>query len=366
MNEKRSGALSRWLLAAIVLVVALIFVVTLVRRSAAKSAAVNEEAPYTLDNSAGQVFAVTTGKAGQLVAATNGGMQLFSPEGQSVAHELSSLKQPGVTAGEEAAAAYDIEGETLLITDLEGNVTAVTPPGAIISARMNSAGWLAVVTEAPGYKAVVTVYDDTHKAVYAWYSSASYVLTAELSDDRVLAALCVDESGGSVNVFRLSEEEPVGVFTSPGEVLVDLGWVDDDHVAAVSQTRVMFLNADASVAGSYNYNGQKLYDYSRDGRGFLAVCLSQYRSGSPTRLVTLSPTGEGLGDLAAPSGLESISAHDKQVLALCSGKLIQYNQQLEEMLTADLAQSGVRQALLLESGKCVLVFDYSAQGFEYN
>jgi hypothetical protein len=147
---------------------------------------VNEEAPYTLDNSAGQVFAVTTGKAGQLVAATNGGVHLFSPEGQSVAHELMSFKQPGVTAGDHAAAAYDIGAETLVVADTDGNVSRIKPAGAVISARMNSEGWLAVVTEAPGYRAVVTVYDNTRKAVYVWYSGSSYVLTAAISDDRTL------------------------------------------------------------------------------------------------------------------------------------------------------------------------------------
>ena len=84
-----------------------------------------------------------------------------------------------------------------------------------------------------------------------------------------------------------------------------------------------------------------------------------------TRLITLSPKGEVLGDIIPPSGLTGISAHGKQVLALCGRELIQYNQQLEEMLTADVGQTGVRQALLLQSGKCVLVFDYSAQAFEY-
>ena len=365
MNEKRSSALTRWLLAAIVLVVALIFVVVLVRRSAAKSAAATEEAPYTLDNSAGQVFAVTTGKEGQLVAATNGGVQLFSTEGASVAHELMSFKQPGVTAGEKAAAAYDIGAETLVVTDLEGNISTIKPSGAIISARMNSAGWLAVVTEAPGYKAVVTVYDDTRKAVYAWYSGTSYVLTAALSDDRTLAALCVDETGGSVSIFKLSDEDPVGVFSAPGELFADLCWVDNGHLAAVSPSRVVLLNENGSMAGEYDFNGQNLYDYACEGSGFFVLCLSQYRSGSPTRLVTLSPKGEVLGDMDAPDGLESVSAHGKQVLALCGRQLIQYNQQLEEMLTADVGQTGVRQALLLQSGKCVLVFDYSAQAFEY-
>lgn len=365
MDEKRSGAFSRWLLAAVVLVAALIFVVTLVRRSAAKSAAAGEEAPYTLDNSAGQVFAVTTGKTGQLVAATNGGVQLFSPEGQSVTHELVSFKQPGVTAGERRAAAYDIGAETLVVTDTDGNVNRLKPAGAVISARMNGEGWLAVVTEAPGYKAVVTVYDDTGKAVYVWYSGTSYVLTADISDDRTLAALCVDETGGSVNVFRLSQEDPVGTYSAPGELFADLAWTDDDHLAAVSQTRIVFLNENGSESGTFDFAGLNLYDYAREGSGFFTAALSRYRSGSPTKLVTLSPRGEVLGEIEAPEGLESISAHGKQVLALCGKRLIQYNQQLEEMLTADLEQTGVRQALLLESGRCVLVFDYSAEAFTY-
>ena len=365
MTEKRSSALTRWLIAGIVLVLALIFVVVLVRRNAARAAAATEEAPYTLDNSAGQVFAVTSGKEGQLVAATNGGMQLFSPEGVSVAHELKSLKQPGVTAGEQSAAAYDIGAETLLVSDLEGNVTAIEPPGPVISARMNRSGWLAVVTEAPGYKAVVTVYDDAHKAVYKWYSGKSYVLTAALSDDQELAALCVDETGGSIQLFRLSDENPVGSFSAPSELFSDLCWTDGDHLAAVSEDRAVLLNDDGSISGTYGFNGLSLYDYSRDGDGFFTLVLSQYRSGSPTRIVTLSPRGEVLGDIPAPDGLESISAHGKQVLALCRGQLIQYNQQLEEMTAAALQQTGVRQALLLQSGVCVLVFDYSAQEFTY-
>ncbi|MBQ9045258.1 MAG: hypothetical protein IJ112_04865 [Oscillospiraceae bacterium] len=365
MTENRSSALTRWLIAAIVLVVALIFVVVLVRRSAARSAAATEEAPYTLDNSAGQVFAVTAGREGQLVAVTNGGLQIFSPEGASVVHELMSFKQPGVTAGERAAAAYDIGAETLLVADLDGTVNTVEPPGAIISARMNSAGWLALVTEAPGYRAVVTVYDENHNAVYAWYSGTSYVLTAEVSEKGVLAVLCVDETGGSVNFFKLSDEDPVGTYTAPGELFADLCWIDGTHAAAIGQSRAVFLNTDGSPAGDYDFNGQNLYDYAREGSGYLALCLSQYRSGSPTRLLTLSPRGEVLGDIAAPDGLESVSAHGKQVLAFCGKQLIQYNQQLEEMLTAEVDQTGVRQALLLQSGRCVLVFDYSAQAFEY-
>ena len=365
MNENRPSALTRLLIAACVVVVALIFVVVLVRRSASQSTAAVEEAPYTLDNSAGQVFAVTTAREGQLVAATNGGLQMFSTDGASITHELMSLKQPGVTAGEQMAAAYDIGEPLVVVVRADGSVHTMEPPGPVISARMNRDGWLAVVTEAPGYKAVVTVYDNTQKAVYAWYSGSSYVLTAELSDDRTLAVLCVDESGGSVNIFRLSEEDPIGVYAAPGEMLADLCWVDDDHVAAVSSSRVVFLNENGSAAGEFDYNGQNLYDYAREGSGFFALVLSQYRSGSPTRMLTLSPRGEVLGDLEAPTELESISAHGKQVLALCGQRVVQYNQQLEEMRAASVGQTGVRQALLLENGRCVLVFDYSAQAFDF-
>lgn len=365
MKENRSAALTRWLIAACAVLLALIFVVALLRRSASSAATTATETAYTLDNSAGQVFAVTTGKEGQLVAATNGGLQVFSPDGASVLHELMSFKQPGVTAGDNAAAAYDIGAETLVVTDLEGDLNVVEPPGPVISARMNHKGWLALVTEAPGYRAVVTVYDDDHNAVYAWYSGSSYVLTAELSEKGVLAVLCVDESGGSVRFFRLSEEDPVGVYTAEGALFSDLCWTDDGHAAAVSLSRVVFLNADGSAAGQYDFNGLNLYDYDCAGSGFFTLCLSQYRSGSPTKLLTLSPRGEVLAELDAPDGLESVSVHGKQVLALCGKRLIQFNQQLEEMLTVELEQTGVRQALLLQSGRCVLVYDYAAQGLDF-
>lgn len=365
MKENRSSALTRWLIAACVVLSALIFVAVLLHRSASSSTAAVPEAPYTLDNSAGQVFAVTTGRDGQLVAATNGGLQVFSPEGETVLHELMSFKQPGVTAGDASAAAYDIGAETLVVTDMEGNLNTVEPPGAVISARMNHKGWLALVTEAPGYRGVVTVYDEHHNAVYAWYSGSSYVLTAAVSEKGTLGVLCVDETGGSVSLFKLSEEEPVGTFSAAGELFADLCWVDNDHVAAVSPARVVFLNTNGEAAGEYAYSGQNLYDYACSGSGFFTLCLSQYRSGSPTKLLTLSARGETLSELEAPEGMESLSVHGKQVLVLCGKQLIQYNQQLEEMRTAALDQTGVRQALLLQSGRCVLVYDYAAQGFDY-
>ena len=42
-------------------------------------------------------------------------------------------------------------------------------------------------------------------------------------------------------------------------------------------------------------------------------------------------------------------------------QLTLYNQQLEEMRSAEIDAVGVQQALLLKNGEALLVYDYSAQ-----
>ena len=72
-------------------------------------------------------------------------------------HEIFTLAQPGISVGGERVCAYDIGGTTLCVADFKGNKTDITPSGEIISADLSESGYLAVCTEAAGYKGAVTV-----------------------------------------------------------------------------------------------------------------------------------------------------------------------------------------------------------------
>lgn len=365
MQEKtppKNPKLRMLLIAAVAVIVALLFVVLLLQRGGrAASGTGTDGEPYTLDSSAKQVFRALDGR---LAVASSSGLQLFDESGSTVLHEIFSLAEPGLTVGADRVAAYDIGGTQLCVADFDGDVQTVAVSGSIVSASLNGSGWLTVVTDAPGYKGMVTVYDASLNAIYEWYSGKGYVISAVLSNNNSrLAVLCAEEGGSAVHLFALDSETERGCYAVTNELFADLYWIDGDRVCALSQTRLVFLNDQGAPAGEYSYGGMYLYDYSKDGDGFFTLVLSQYRSGSAAKLVTVSPNGVLLGETAPPGDVESVSVCGKQVLVCGSGRLTLYNQQME-LLKQELEDLlGVRRAILLQRGKALLVYDYSAQSY---
>lgn len=365
MDERtpsKNPKLRMLVIAAVAVIAALLFVVLLLQRGGRASTGTGAEPePYTLDSSAKQVFRASEGR---LAVASSSGLQLFDENGSTVLHEIFSLTEPGLTVGGGYAAAYDIGGTRLCVADFDGSVEDVEVSGSIVSASLNGSGWLTVVTDAAGYKGQVTVYDKDRNAVYEWYSGKGYVMNAALSDsgDR-LAVLCAEEGGSAVHLFALDSETERGCYTAAGELFADLYWIDGGRVCALSQTRLAFLNDKGEPAGEYHYDGMYLYDYSKEGDGFFTLVLSQYRSGSAAKIVTVSPGGTVLGETAPDGDVESVSVCGKQVLLCGGGKLTLYNQQMERLGQVQEDLLGVRRALLLQRGKVLLVYDYSAQSY---
>lgn len=365
MEEKtpsKNPKLRQILIAAVAVFAALLFAVLLLQRGgSAPSGADAQAEAYTLDSSAKQVFRALDGR---LAVASSSGLQLFDENGSSVLHEIFSLAEPGLTVGAGRAAAYDIGGTELTVADFDGGVQTVAVSGAIVSASLNDSGYLTVVTDAAGYKGMVTVYDTDCNAVYGWYSGKGYVMNAALSDNNSrLAVLCAEEGGSAVHLFSLDSEDERGCYTAANELFSDLYWIDGGRVCALSQSRLAFLNDSGALTGEYGYDGMYLYDYSKDGDGFFTLLLSQYRSGGAAKIVTVSPGGTMLGETVPDGDVESVSVCGKQVLVCGGGKLTLYNQQMERLKQADQDLLGVRRALLLQRGKALLVYDYSAQSY---
>lgn len=366
MEEKtpsKNPKLRMLLIAAVAVIVALLFVVLLLQRGGRAAAGKDASSePYTLDSSAKQVFRALDGR---LAVASSSGLQLFDENGNTVLHEIFSLAEPGLTVGAERAAAYDIGGTQLSVAGFDGgDLQTVEVAGSIVSASLNAGGWLTVVTDAAGYKGMVTVYDASLNAVYEWYSGKGYVMNAALSDNNSrLAVLCAEEGGSAVHLFALDSETERGSYAVTDELFADLYWIDGDRVCALSQTRLAFLNDKAELTGEYGYGGMYLYDYTRDGDGFCTLVLSQYRSGSAAKLVTVGSSGVVLGETVPDGDVESVSACGKQVLVCGGGRLTLYNQQAERLKQAQEDLLGVRRAILLQRGRALLVYDYSAQSY---
>ncbi|MBQ6404110.1 MAG: hypothetical protein IJI27_09420 [Oscillospiraceae bacterium] len=343
-----------WLVSLGILAVLFVLSLILFRREAAEEGVI-ETSPYALDSSASQRFAVMDG--GYLAVASGGGLQIFDENGSLVQREAVTMLQPALDASGDYAAACDVGGTTLVTMDRKGNVKTSELTGAIIAVAAAPDGWLAVVSEAQGYRGMVTVYDEKQNVVYEWYSGEDYVVNAALSGNHTLAVLCAGSGGAKVHIFTMDSEEEAGHFASD-ELMMDVFWTDDGKLAALSEKRLVFLDRQAVQTAEYAFGGLHLYDYTTGGEGLTTLALSAYRTGGTCTLVTLNPSGKVIGERTVDA-VTSVAAHGKQILVRSGEVLTLYNQQLEDMRSLEIDPLGVRDARLLQSGRVLLIYDYS-------
>ena len=314
--------------------------------------------PWAFEGGSAQVFA----PAGNgLAAASSTGLQILDASGYTVVRHICSLKTPALAASDKHVAAFDIGGTVLRVADFEGNVTNMDTNGTIIAVTMNDSGFMAVTTTETGYKGLVTVYNPALEPIYEWYSGKGYPLVARVSPDgRSMAALTADGDGGHVRIYSLSDKTEKGSFAAPGELLVDLGWMDSGRICAISETRAVFLEDTGEMVGAYDFGGMYLTDYSFGGSGFLTLGLSKYLSASADMIVTVGDKGEPLGSTKPDSALKYLSASGKQVLALYTDELAVYSQAMNRSGGIKDVQS-LKKALLRPKGDIILIFTASAQ-----
>ena len=287
MNDhaKHNPRLRQTVIVAVCVLAVLLFLYLLLRdRPGSASDYLDDSAPYTFDSSASRTFRTVDSR---LAVVSSSGLQLLDENGKTVLHEIFTLSQPGISVGGERVCAYDIGGTTLCVADFKGNKTDIEPPGEIISADLSDSGYLAVCSDAAGYKGAVTVYDTSGKAVYVWYSGTGYLVRAAVSPDgKYLAALCLQDSGSIVHTFSLTSEAERGSAACADELFADLFW-RGGKVCCVSQTRLAFFDDAAKLTAEYPFGDLYLYDYAAEGDGFVTLALSRYRSGSAEQLVTV-------------------------------------------------------------------------------
>ena len=274
-------------------ILAALFVLSLVLFRPGREPGEIETSPYALDSSASQRFGVMDG--GYLAVASGGGLQIFDENGTLVQRQAVTMLQPALCAAGDFAAACDVGGTTLVTMDRKGSARTTETDNTVIAVSVTEDGWLALATEAQGYRGLVTVYDEKQNVIYEWYSGEDYVVNTALSANHTLAVLCAGSSGSKVHLFAMNSEEPLGTFSAK-DLMLDLFWADGDHLAALSGERLVFLDRHAVQTAEYAFSGLHLYDYATGGEKLLTLALSAYRTGGTCTLVTLSPSGKVIAE----------------------------------------------------------------------
>jgi len=321
-----------------------------------------ETEAYAYESGIDQVYAAV---GDGLAVASGSAVQLLDDAGKTVFKQLVSYGAPAVFTGKDAALFCDIGAKNAVWASRSGESRTLTPAGTLLTAAMNQSGYYILVTEAAGYKALVSVYDSDGALLYEWWSGTGYVICAALSpDNRLLAVLCAENGGGKLHLFSLSSDKELNGASFPNELPFDLCFQGSDTICVLSEQGLHFFDIDANPLGFHDFGSYYLTDYCLSGEHFAVVCLNAYRAGAGGMLMTVNRSGEVLGWVELDKDVLSLDARGRQVLVMTASSLELYGQSMglqrshEALMTA-------RKALLRSGGDVLLLSAYAAERFKF-
>lgn len=302
---------------------------------------------------------------GDLLVCSRNAISLYSGSGAQYINEPVGMENPVVNTNGSLAVVYDAGGTDLYVLGQRSLVWSSKDFESILSARLNKNGQLTVVTQASGYRGMVTVYDAAYSPVMHIDLSSAFVMDAALSDNgHTLAILTVGQSGGafatSLELYEMSyasgEYAPDFTCQLGGGVVLET-----KHTASAVWSladRGLTVTGHDGRSSGVSWADKHLRRYTLSGDGFAAILLGKYRAGSQAELWVVDESGQRRV-LELNEQVLAISAAGRYLAVLTGDRLDLYTDQLELYNTLEGTQ-GARNVLLMPDGSAILISADSA------
>ena len=317
---------------------------------------------FAYDGDLNCTFAVLDG---DLLVCSGNAISLYSGSGTQYINEQVSMEAPVVNTNGTLAVVYDAGGSSLYVLGQRSLVWSAAGLEGILSARLNRNGQLTVVTQASGYRGMVTVYDAAYNPLMSVSLTSAFVMDAALSDDgRTLATLTVGQNDGA---FATGLELYTMNYSSGGyqaDMSCSLGSgvaLDLRHTQSavwVLSDRGLSVTDHAGQTAWVDWPDKYLRRYTLSGDGFAVALLGKYRAGSQAELWVMDAQG-GRQTLEFNEQVMSIAAAGRYFAVLTGDRLDIYTDGLVLYSSLEGTQ-GARNFLLMPDGSAILVSSDSA------
>jgi len=304
---------------------------------------------------------------GGVAVASAGALSIYSGSGEQRLYTGFAMEDPVLRSAGEVNLVFDRGGNSYYLAKNYTLMLSESSEYDIINAKINQEGWFLLVTERPGYKATVSVYDGGYKKVYEWYSADQYVVCADLSPDSAgMVSGCVASDGGQVEsrifFFSLSDEKPLAQAEIPGSLLLDVYYTAQDGVCAVTTDGLYFYNGEGALTGSFPFTGNYLKAYAGGKPGLTAVLLGNYKAGGGGSLTVLDERGQVKSGAELGEEIISLSAEGGRIAALFADNLKIYSSDLSVVAQCQ-ATSPYHSVILRGDGSALLIGEESVKVF---
>ncbi len=308
---------------------------------------------FFFENASGGAFADMDN--GLAVAATSG-LYVYDRAGGEAFTRLYAWSRPAVTSAGSYGAAWDVGGDLVLFFDTGKMISELKFDSPVVSARVNSLGYLTVCTQESDYMGSATVYNSLGTAIYRWSSGSGRVLSAAVRDRDELMVLTVGAGGSRLVLMELDDEALLADCTVP-ELCVDAAFVSSG-VVLVTTTGLVGLGERLEGTWSYDYSDRFLTGYDISGNAVM-IALSDFQVGGARTVLTVSDSGAVLGSLQADGDVTDLSLSQSRAAILAGDTLTVYDRALTEPAQYQ-CDFGAERAIIRQDGTVLCAGTFSA------
>ncbi|MCL2662201.1 MAG: DUF5711 family protein [Oscillospiraceae bacterium] len=294
------------------------------------------------------------------------GINVFDAAGNETFRDAFRMSRPTLGNSGNRFIAYDIGGTSVRVFNSSQLISSLEIEGSIVSASINQNGWFTIVTHEGGNnRGIVTTYNQNGTAVH-WVSfGTGFVLSAELSqDNHNLAILNLAETGSRINFYHgidTDKHEPDFIFDVYGGLIIDIIYLPDNDVLAISMDSLFLVENDGRGRMLYSFADKHLSGYAHDG-DFVALHLNDYGVGNQGRLISFHVDGTNLGEITFNREIVSMSVSDRTLVVLKSDTVLFFNEEFEEFpVSADsISTAGASRILAVSEDVAIATSENSA------
>lgn len=285
---------------------------------------------------------------------SSGAVSIYNSKLLKFSSHSIGYANPVLKASEKYVLCFDIGGRKLSVYDSFSSVFETTFDGNIINAEISDDGYLAVITDAYGYKGMVTVFSPEFKEKMKWYSADYYLMYARFTKRNTLSVVSVRSNKENtdlyvVNLNYITATERLTVCDEDRFPLSCL--VKNDNTLEVITDKDIVTVRNESYNSIFDYGASGVYNYSQFSECTAVVYLEDSVMQS-YRIVVLDNVGNIMFTQYV-TGFVSAAYFNGYIFLVCKDGIITVDSDGSEICRTEVPEDVCR--ILISEGSTLLV-----------
>ncbi len=325
-------------------------------RSFLQIGATSNERQTIFSFESGQQFQFEKSKDNVLVI-NNEGITCVNQTGTHLWNIINHLATPCVQANGNYTLIFDRGGKTLATYNGSAKIAEITTEQKIITAKINPAGYIALVTDEVGYKAKIEVYNQRGQVVYKWMLGENHPVDVDISPDckqLVAATLCTSSGkiSGTITFVDIDKEKVISETKRDDSLLISVKYSKNGSLIALGEGELLGFNQKGENKWNVNFDGRTLqsFDLSNDSNIVLALTGSR----NNTFVDVYDYNGKKRGEYVSDFQIKSLDVNDGTIAVSQQRdiKLLNFKGKVKSQKTV---QKDVRDIILLPQDKVAVI-----------